>query len=62
MFNRALLLLLGDLVPQPRVIARLRVLLGTICISLSFARADAQTLYAGAGVGPTPALDGAGGN
>ena len=78
MFNRALLLLSGDLVPQPRVIARLcvqaamsaatmrpmwlRVVLGTICISLSFARADAQSLYAGAGVGPTPALDGAGGN
>lgn len=40
----------------------LRVLLGTICVSLSFARADAQALYAGAGVGPTPVLEGAGGN
>jgi hypothetical protein len=40
----------------------LRVLLGTICVSLSFARANAQTLYAGAGVGPTPVLEGAGGN
>ncbi|MEO6057791.1 MAG: hypothetical protein ABIQ49_13230, partial [Gemmatimonadales bacterium] len=39
-----------------------RVLLGTICVSLSLASAEAQTVYAGAGVGPTPVLDGGGGN
>jgi hypothetical protein len=44
------------------IIPLLQVLLATICGSLPLAPADAQSLYAGAGVGPTPVLEGAGGN
>ena len=77
MSNRAIILLLGALALLPRAIVQLpaqagisaamrrswvRVLLATICSSLPVAPADGQTVYAGAGVGPTPVLEGDRGN
>jgi hypothetical protein len=77
MSNRVIIPLLGALAPLPGVILhppvqagrsaarrpfRVLALLAALCASLPLAPAAAQTLYAGAGVGPTPVLEGAGGN
>jgi hypothetical protein len=40
----------------------LRVLLAATWLTIALGRAEGQTVYAGAGVGPTPVLDGRDGN